>query len=80
MTHVPSASEFAYRHPPQASSAPTSPGIGLSPHVGSGQLVPLEFLQSVSCPKRDPNDEQVLRRLDSLNSGYMGPAAPHPPP
>lgn len=40
--------------------SPTSP----SAVVGS-QLVPLEYLQNISLPRRDPVDEQLLRRFST---------------
>lgn len=41
----------------------TTPPIGAPPE----KLVPLEYLQNVSPPRRDPVDEQLLRRLASVS-------------
>jgi len=46
------------------SSSPNAQTTALTPRVNSPQqLVPLEILQSVSPPQRDPMDEQLLRRF-----------------
>lgn len=46
------------------SSSPNTQATTLTPRVGSSQqLVPLEVLQAVSAPQRDPMDEQLLRRF-----------------
>ncbi|KAF8886548.1 Gti1/Pac2 family-domain-containing protein [Infundibulicybe gibba] len=52
----PSNSPLPHHTPPP----PSVPSVG--------QLVPLEYLQSISYPKRDPADEQLLRRFSSKTS------------
>ncbi|KAK2461005.1 hypothetical protein APHAL10511_006946 [Amanita phalloides] len=48
------------------SSSPNTQTTSGTPRINSSpQLVPLEYLQSVSAPQRDPVDEQVLRRFSS---------------
>ncbi|KAF5328501.1 hypothetical protein D9758_017328 [Tetrapyrgos nigripes] len=49
------------------SSSPTSPHPSTPLHA-QGKLVPLEFLQNSFSPRRNPVDEQLIRRFDSLNS------------
>ncbi|KAL0958158.1 hypothetical protein HGRIS_000324 [Hohenbuehelia grisea] len=58
-SHTPS---FA---PPPAPSSPSSPTppTTVSHLAPGGRLVPLEYLQNVSYPRRDPTDEQLLRRF-----------------
>ncbi|KAF8633054.1 hypothetical protein AX15_001532 [Amanita polypyramis BW_CC] len=57
-------------HSPSSSprrSPSSSPNVQAAPLAqrisNSQQLVPLEYLQSVSAPQRDPMDEQLLRRF-----------------
>jgi hypothetical protein len=50
--------------PSSQSSTTSSPLIHNGGHQ-TGHLVPLEYLQNVSAPRRDPNDEQLLRRFSS---------------
>lgn len=63
--HVP----LAIPHPPSSSPSPSSQSSTVSSpsiHINSqpnGHLVPLEYLQNVSAPRRDPTDEQLLRRF-----------------
>lgn len=45
------------------SSSPNTQTTSLAPRISTQQLVPLEYLQSVSAPQRDPIDEQFLRRF-----------------
>ncbi|KAF9447146.1 hypothetical protein P691DRAFT_776338 [Macrolepiota fuliginosa MF-IS2] len=60
------------QHPPASSPSPSgrsSSTSSSSNHNSSGHptghLVPLEYLQNVSAPRRDPADEQTLRRFSS---------------
>lgn len=48
-------------------SKSSSPPSGLSQLAPGGQLVPLEYLQSISYPRRDPTDEQLLRKFTMQN-------------
>ncbi|TFK41617.1 Gti1/Pac2 family-domain-containing protein [Crucibulum laeve] len=49
-----------------SSTASSSSSGGLSiPSISPGKLVPLEYLQNTSGPRRDPTDEQLLRRFSS---------------
>ncbi|KAF7761525.1 hypothetical protein Agabi119p4_9517 [Agaricus bisporus var. burnettii] len=50
--------------PSSHSSTTSSPSIHNGGHP-TGHLVPLEYLQNMSAPRRDPNDEQLLRRFSS---------------
>ncbi|KXN89144.1 cAMP-independent regulatory protein pac2 [Leucoagaricus sp. SymC.cos] len=50
--------------PPSPSSHSSTSSIHNTPHP-TGQLVPLEYLKNVSAPRRDPTDEQLLRRFSS---------------
>ena len=56
-------------HPPSSSPSPSSQSSTASSpsiHTNSqpnGHLVPLEYLRNVSAPRRDPADEQLLRRF-----------------
>ncbi|KAF8837086.1 hypothetical protein BDN67DRAFT_234975 [Paxillus ammoniavirescens] len=48
-----------------SSSMPATPSPRLNPVHLSEQLVPLEYLQNLSYPRRDPIDEQFLRRFST---------------
>ena len=68
--------QSSYQYAPSNSPSPTtrsrasstsqnsSSAIGLS-RAGASQLVPLEYLENVSTPRRDPLDEQLLRRFSA---------------
>src|SRR5262249_47689481 len=45
---------------------PSVPPATRAPQGASELLVPLEYLQNVSPPRRDPVDEQLLRRFASV--------------
>lgn len=61
--HVPAAHPSSSPSPSSQSSTTSSPSIHTN-NQSSG-LVPLEYLQNVSAPRRDPTDEQLLRRFSS---------------
>ena len=42
-----------------------SPILGALPLGNSGRLVPLQYLQAVAYPRRDPADEQLLKRFST---------------
>lgn len=48
-----------------STSVNSSPTITSSRAGGASQLVPLEYLENVSTPRRDPLDEQLLRRFSA---------------
>ncbi|KIJ61430.1 hypothetical protein HYDPIDRAFT_115896 [Hydnomerulius pinastri MD-312] len=51
--------------PSSSSSMPATPSPRINPTHLSEQLVPLEYLQSLSYPRRDPIDEQFLQRFST---------------
>jgi hypothetical protein len=66
----------------QSSSSPTSDRFAPPyqkpihlPLASSGQLVPLQYLQTATYPRRDPTDEQLLRRFSlhpyPLSPGFL---------
>ncbi|KAH7926249.1 hypothetical protein BV22DRAFT_1194519 [Leucogyrophana mollusca] len=59
--------------PPSTSSVPATPSPRINPHHLSEQLVPLEYLQNLSYPRRDPIDEQFLQRFSTqtLTSSHL---------
>ncbi|KAF8999101.1 Gti1/Pac2 family-domain-containing protein [Cyathus striatus] len=68
--YPPEASSSSSHHMPLNSPSPpefssTASNSGGNQMSSSAGLVPLEYLQSVSGPRRDPNDEQLLRRFSS---------------
>ncbi|KAJ6631121.1 hypothetical protein B0H10DRAFT_1773279 [Mycena sp. CBHHK59/15] len=44
-------------------SSPRHPSFTQAPLTPTGRLVPLEYLRNTSYPRRDPTDEQLLRRF-----------------
>ena len=61
LLHHSSPSSSPRRSP---SSSPNTQTTPLASRISnSQQLVPLEYLQSVSAPQRDPMDEQILKRF-----------------
>ncbi|KAL0581510.1 hypothetical protein V5O48_000568 [Marasmius crinis-equi] len=59
-----------YSRPASSTSSTTSSPVSLHssiglPGTGHGHLVPLEHLQNASSPRRDPVDEQLLRRFNN---------------
>ncbi|PFH47087.1 hypothetical protein AMATHDRAFT_152976 [Amanita thiersii Skay4041] len=48
---------------PSSPTAQSKPLVSRLVHGPSHQLVPLEYLQTVPAPRRDPVDEQILRRF-----------------
>ncbi|KAJ4468805.1 Gti1/Pac2 family-domain-containing protein [Lentinula aciculospora] len=68
ITHSsPSQSSIPASITPMVMASPVSPIC--TPHTTlPGQLVPLQYLQSSSSPRRDPADEQLLRRFDAMSS------------
>ncbi|KAJ7275007.1 Gti1/Pac2 family-domain-containing protein [Mycena rebaudengoi] len=50
---------------PAPVSSPRRPAFIHAPLMPSGRLVPLEYLRNTSYPRRDPMDEQLLRRFGS---------------
>ncbi|TFK71885.1 hypothetical protein BDN72DRAFT_957739 [Pluteus cervinus] len=80
MTHSPAGSDYSGTLP--SSSSSPIPGSGVLPQFNyTSQLVPLEFLQNLNCPRRDPTDEQFLRRFGSSypGQGSTPPHSQHPP-
>ncbi|KAF8634852.1 hypothetical protein AX17_004100 [Amanita inopinata Kibby_2008] len=64
LRHCSPSSSSGGRNSPSAS--PTAQTRPPTSRLGSSQqLVPLEYLQTVSAPPRDPVDEQLLRRFSS---------------
>lgn len=58
-------------HQPYNSLPSPNPAVGPTAARGSGPselLVPLEYLQNVSPPRRDPMDEQLLQRFSTSRS------------
>ncbi|KAF9239279.1 Gti1/Pac2 family-domain-containing protein [Melanogaster broomeanus] len=51
--------------PSSSSSMPATPSPRFNPTHLSEQLVPLEYLQNLSYPRRDPIDEQFLQRFST---------------
>ncbi|KAK7036627.1 hypothetical protein VNI00_011560 [Paramarasmius palmivorus] len=64
---IASSSMIGYRPASNTSSSNSSPISTHSALGVPGQLVPLEHLQSASSPRRDPVDEQLLRRFNTAN-------------
>lgn len=56
--------------PSSSSSAPATPSSRINPTHLSERLVPLEYLQGLAYPRREPIDEQFLQRF----SAQMMPA------
>ncbi|KAH0834868.1 Gti1/Pac2 family-domain-containing protein [Lanmaoa asiatica] len=54
-----------------SSSLPTTPSPRISPIQLSERLVPLDYLQHLSYPRRDPIDEQFLQRFSTLTSSTL---------
>jgi len=68
--------------PSSSSSVPATPSPRMCPVHLSEQLVPLDYLQNLSYPRRDPIDEQFLQRfsthtLASTSLKTLGPSHPH---
>ncbi|KAG9311686.1 Gti1/Pac2 family-domain-containing protein [Chiua virens] len=65
--------------PSSSSSTPATPSPQMNPVHMSEKLVPLDFLQSLAYPRRDPIDEQFLQRFStqSLTSSTLRGSAPH---
>lgn len=51
--------------PSSSSSVPATPSPRMCPVHLSEQLVPLDYLQNLSYPRRDPIDEQFLQRFST---------------
>lgn len=51
--------------PSSSSSMPATPSPRMNPLHLTEQLVPLDFLQNLSYPRRDPIDEQFLQRFST---------------
>ncbi|KAF9226398.1 hypothetical protein BS17DRAFT_815240 [Gyrodon lividus] len=56
-----------------SSSMPATPSPRINPTHLSDQLVPLEYLQNLSYPRRDPIDEQFLRRFSTQTLTWSAP-------
>jgi len=63
------------RHPSKAPGIAGSPSPSTTPtHLATSQLVPLEYLQNITSPRREPADEQLLRRFSTHS---ISPAVAH---
>lgn len=62
--------------PSSSSSMPATPSPRISPAHLSEQLVPLDYLQNLSYPRRDPIDEQFLQRFSTLTSTTLKGTTP----
>ncbi|KAG8216500.1 Gti1/Pac2 family-domain-containing protein [Butyriboletus roseoflavus] len=62
--------------PSSSSSMPATPSPRISPVHLTEQLVPLDYLQNLSYPRRDPIDEQFLQRFSTLTSTSLKGSAP----
>lgn len=65
-----------------SSSGPATPSPRISPSHLSEQLVPLEYLQGLAYPRREPIDEQFLQRFSTqVSPGFVskGGDRNHPP-
>ncbi|KAG2138529.1 Gti1/Pac2 family-domain-containing protein [Suillus clintonianus] len=65
-----------------AQSGPATPSPRISPSHLSEQLVPLEYLQGLAYPRREPIDEQFLQRFSThIMPGFVskGGDRNHPP-
>jgi Gti1/Pac2 family transcription factor len=63
---IPSQSQSACPSPLSSSSSePSTPSPGINPTHLSEQLVPLEYLQGLAYPRREPIDEQFLQRFST---------------
>ncbi|KAG2152660.1 Gti1/Pac2 family-domain-containing protein [Suillus bovinus] len=80
---VPFQSRSACPSPPSSSSSgPATPSPRISPSHLSEQLVPLEYLQGLAYPRREPIDEQFLQRFSTqVSPGFVskGGDRKHPP-
>ncbi|KAG1840830.1 Gti1/Pac2 family-domain-containing protein [Suillus subalutaceus] len=68
--------------PSSSSSGPATPSPRISPSHLSEQLVPLEYLQGLAYPRREPIDEQFLQRFSTQVSPSFvskGGDRNHPP-
>ncbi|KAE9391103.1 hypothetical protein BT96DRAFT_888874 [Gymnopus androsaceus JB14] len=55
--------------PTSRSSSTTSSPVSMhSPMSFPGQLVPLHYLENTASPRREPTDEQLLRRFNTVSS------------
>lgn len=62
--------------PSSSSSMPATPSPRINPVHLSEQLVPLDYLQNLSYPRRDPIDEQFLQRFSTLTSTTLKGSIP----
>lgn len=70
---APFQSRSACPSPPSSSSSgPATPSPRISPSNLSEQLVPLEYLQGLAYPRREPIDEQFLQRFSTqVSPGFV---------
>lgn len=74
---VPGPSVYPSSPSSTASSTPATPSPRMHSYNLSEKLVPLEYLQSLPHPRRNPHDEQLLQRFSSsVTSKSMGPCRP----
>jgi hypothetical protein len=62
---VPTSNHLSSSPSPSSQSSTTSSSSVHNTSHPMGHLVPLEYLKNVSAPRRDPADEQLLRRFSS---------------
>lgn len=62
---VPSPSVYPSSPSSSSSSSPATPSPRINSYKFSEKLVPLEYLQSLPHPRRNPHDEQLLQRFST---------------
>ncbi|KAL4068610.1 Gti1/Pac2 family-domain-containing protein [Scleroderma yunnanense] len=73
----PSPSVYPPSPSSSSSSSPATPSPRMNSYNLSEKLVPLEYLQSLPLPRRNPHDEQLLQRFSTgITSKTVGPSRP----